>query len=381
MSNRNNVVFNVLPTSNNAGVLAKDNTLDALPVGRLAFVNAKTQQTFDATSDVPKEFLIALGKGENGTLTDFRFSAGQAIQTKNIVGFTEKAYNAGSPMKVVVATTSAKADTEYGIRIEFRNSRIYRFQGYNQFSKAFMVKTPCADLCVDECGNYDVTALMQLLKNEINQDAQGLVSASLITPVDLVTEASTPANPDEVVIAGLSTNYDIGDVVSADDIAVIIAFNASGTPKVNLQLELTSQPIKIGEWCQVNLAYHKLLETVLIVSPVEGGFSCPGVTVTNTYPVFAEGTGANIMQKEYHAGGWNGAGPYVLSEVTGTPKGNIEYLANKATNYTQFILEYNVKSEGGWLEYENPLTTVIAIPSTHTNTINSVRAMLQKVTA
>jgi hypothetical protein len=125
--------------------------------------------------------------------------------------------------------------------------------------------------------------------------------------------------------------------------------------------QLVSQPLSIGSFCQVNLHYYKLLETVLIVSLIEG-FGCSGATTVNTYPTYAEGTGINIQQKEYHASGWAGSGPYKLSQVTGTAYGNIVYLADKNTNYDQVILEYNQTSESGWQEYSNPLSTVFAFP-------------------
>jgi hypothetical protein len=140
-------------------------------------------------------------------------------------------------------------------------------------------------------------------------------------------------------------------------------FNSTAVPAalVFADFQLVSQPLSIGSFCQVNLHYYKLLETVLIVSLIEG-FGCSGATTVNTYPTYAEGTGINIQQKEYHASGWAGSGPYKLSQVTGTAYGNIVYLADKNTNYDQVILEYNQTSESGWQEYSNPLSTVFAFP-------------------
>ena len=122
------------------------------------------------------------------------------------------------------------------------------------------------------------------------------------------------------------------------------------------------------------------METVLIVSLVEG-FDCSGATVIDQFPVFAEGTGTNVQQKEYHASGWTGSGPYKLSEVTGTAKGNIEYLAETNTPYDQYILQYFQTSESGWLEYKNTLSTIIAVPEANTTTRASVGALLDAIVA
>ena len=56
--------------------------------------------------------------------------------------------------------------------------------------------------------------------------------------------------------------------------------------------------------------------------------------------------------------------------------GNIHYLAVDATKYDQFALEYFMKSESGWLEYENTLSTFIAVPATETVTRASVATLL-----
>ena len=372
MSNRNNVVFNVLPTESTLAILADGGTIDSLAAGQIGFFDAETKLSIDTTVPVPKEFFIALGKG-NG---DFRMSAGQAIQKKGITGFTEQAPVAGSPMVVTLATTKAKCDTEYGIRIEFRNSRIYRFQGFNQFSKAFIVKTPCCDDCNDDCNSYDSNLLFKLFRNEINADIAQTLEARLVTPIALNASGETG-----VVVPGLSGNLAIGATVSDANINAIVTYNLTATTKIALNLVITSKPIQIGVWAQVNLAYHKLLETTLIVSPLEDSNLCSYITVSNTFPTFAQGTGSNLMNKEYHASGWNGAGPYVLSETTGTPKGNIEYLAKQDVSYHQFDLEYEVKAHGGWLEYENGLTTIIAIKAGNTAAIQSVREMLQHISA
>ena len=350
MSNRNNDVFRVLPVSD-CTLLAEGNAIEDLTAGQLGVFNAATNKSIDeTTSPMPKEIFFALAYTDaNGNL-DYRFSAGQVIQKQGVVGYTEKAYNAGTPMKVTVGNFKAECDTEYGVRVEFRNSRINRIQGYNQFSKAYMVKTPCCDDCDTGCGSLDANVLSQLFVDAINADESGLVLAQFVARQALTTATH-----------GTSVNYAQGAVMTAADVEVLITFNKTADPadQVFADFQLVSKPLSIGAFCQVNLGYHKLLETVLVTSLIEG-FGCSGAVTVNEYPVYAEGTGANIQQKEYHGSGWAGSGPYKVSEVTGTAKGNIVFLANKSTNYDQVILEHNQSSESGWKEYMNPLSTIFA---------------------
>ena len=371
MSNRNNDVYSVLVTKGNSAILAKDNAVEDLDPGQLGFFDADKNVSIDATTTaLPRNFYIAVGidRSGNGNLEDIRTSAGQIIQRKNVSDITYRPHTAGQPMIVTVGGYGAKCDTDYGIRVEFRNSRIYRIQGYNQFSKAYVVRTGCCDDCAEGCDSYDANLLSLALAAEITKD-----EAKLLTVQVIARQALTTATH------GTSANYAIGAVMTTADVNALVTYNALPTTtdaqKVYTDLKLTSVPMSLNSFCQVNLNYHKLLETVVLVSLVEG-FGCSGATTISQYPAFAEGTSDNVMQKEYHASGWQASGPYKLSEVTGTAKGDIEFLAVKGTNYDQFTMQYTQTSESGWLEYENTLSTVLAIPATETVTRGSVATML-----
>jgi hypothetical protein len=368
MSNRNNDVFRVLPVTNcTLLVPGVDNSIEDLAIGQLGAFDAATNLAISPeTNPMPKEIFFAVAYQTASGSTDYRTSAGQVIQRQGVVGFTEKLCSVGQPMEVTVGNFKAQCDTEYGIRVEFRNARINRIQGYNQFSKAYMVTTPCCDDCAEGCGSLDANVLTQLLVANINADEAGLVLAQAVARQALNDS-----------VHGTSVDYITGAVVSPADVQALINFNktaVAGT-EVFTDIQLVSQPLSIGSFCQVNLQYYKLLETVLIVSLVEG-FGCSGVTTVNQYPVYAEGTGSNILQKEYHASGWAGSGPYKLSEVTGTAKGNIVYLADKNTNYDQIILEHNQTSESGWQEYNNTLSTIFAYPCDDCTLATSITDLL-----
>lgn len=374
MSNRNNDVFQVLPTSGNQSLAEAGLLVSDLLPGQLGVFDAETGEAYDTAVPAGTKgliFAVGIDKTGSGDLEDIRTSAGQYIQTKGITDLTFKPHTAGQAMKVTVGNFKAQADTEYGVRIEFRNAKINRIQGFNQFSKAFLVKTPCATDCAAGCDSLDANVLTQLFVASINADLSKLVLAQPVARQALT-----------IATHGTSVNYAAGDVMTDADVEALITFNltALAADQVFADFQLVSQPLAIGNYCSINLHYYKLLETVLIVSLIEG-FGCSGATTINQYPVYEEGSGVNIQQKEYHASGWAGSGPYKLSQVTGMGYENIQYLAVKGTTYDQFILQYAQTSESGWLEYSNVLSTVLAIPEADTVTRDAVAVLFNSFLA
>lgn len=361
MSNRNNDVFQVLVTKGNQAVLAAGADISTLAVGQLGAFDPNTGLSIgSATSPVPREFYFAVGidRSGSGTLEDLRQSAGQFIQRKGITSYTFEPHTAGRPMIVKIGGYVPVADTTYGIRVELRNSKIYNIQGYNQFSKAYVVKTP-TDLA-------DFNVLTQLMLTEINLDPSGILVAKPVARQALT-----------IVTHGTSADYAAGAIMTDADVARLITFNltAAANARVYTDFTLQSVPLKVTAFSQVNLGFHKLLETALIVSLIDGFGSSAKVTIVQEI-VYEEGSGTNIKQKEYHSSSYAGSGPYVLSETTGTSKGDILYLAVEATKYDQFIWQYAFTSESGWLDYSNTLNTVFATPEADTTTRASLATLL-----
>lgn len=365
MSNRNNDVFQVLVTKGNQDVLPAGQAVETLAVGQIGVFDANTNLS---VATAPREFYFAVGVNRSGgtTLEDIKTSAGQLIQKKGIVNYSFVPHTAAQPMIVKVGDYKAECETDYAVKIEFRNSRIYRTQGFNQFSKTYAVQTSCCD-CTAGCGSGDANELTMLLVKEINMERDGLVLAQPIARENITA-----------LVHGTVGDYLPGNVMTAEDVAALITYNAvpaNSATKVFTDISLTAVPLKLKQYCDINLGFHKFVETVLVVSLV-GGFNCTGKVTTTQEIVFEEGTGNNIHQKEYHASGWNGAGPYPVSTVTGMSLGNIKYDADINGKYDQFILEYNQKSESGWLEYENTLSTIFAVPEADVRTKNSLANVL-----
>ena len=368
---RNNDVFQVLVSSGNAIILAAGNPVSALAVGQIGFFDEATN--LSVVTPVRK-FYVAVGVDSTGgsTLDSINTSAGQYIQRTNLVDLSFRPHTASQPMIVEVSDFSAECDTDYAIRLEFRNQQIYRRQGYNQFTHTYSIRTACCEDCV-ACPSGDANEITELMVADINNDEYGLVTAEPIA-----RQAVT------IVTHGTSADYATGDVVSAADITVMKAWNAvqpDETTKVFTDIRLTTNGLAVKNFCNINLGYFNPRETFIIASLVEG-FSCTGAVTTTQDIVFEEGLGYDIQQQEYRAGGWNGRpGPYRASTATGLAADGFEYFAVRTTPYDQFWLTYDQESVAGWSENKNNLATLVAIPEADTITRDAFAVALDAIVA
>jgi hypothetical protein len=355
---RNNAPTSVLVTSGNQEPLPLGSTIDALSPGQIGFFDANTKVSIDGSTPT-RDFFIAVGvdRTGSGTLEDVLTSAGQRIETKNVSALSFREHTAAQPMVVVVGGYNGECETDYGLKIEFRNQQIYRTQGNVQFTKTYAFRTDCCDECAG-CPSGDANEVTLKLLEAIAADVDGL-----LTSVPVARQAITAATH------GTSVDYASGAVMTIADVEALKTFNDGEDDEANhvfSNVQITSVPQSINSYCTVNLLYFHPRQTILIPSLVDG-FGCKGnITVTQD-AAFEEGNGYDIAQKEFHASGNQQNLPYVLSDTTGVPR-NIEVFAVKTEKYDQFILEYDLSSKAGWNEYLNNLNTVIAIPNQDTNT-------------
>ena len=349
----NNKVFQVLVTKGNAALPSRSATLDSLAVGQLGIFDAKTNLAIDGTTNPVRDFYLAVGVDKDGdTVMDgVNFSAGQLIQKENIRDFTYKPHSAARPMIFEITDYKVNCDTEYAVKLEFRNMQVYMRQGYNAYAKTFSVKTACCEECVD-CPSGSPADLTTKLLQAFNSDAAGMFKAEAIE------------EPGGSVITDLA-DY-IADPLNADALDT-------------LGIRITTVPLAIQQFCSINTMYYNPRQTVVIPSLIEG-FNCTGkVTITQT-ALDEEGDGYDIKQKEYHAGGWNGKpGIYRASTALGLAMPGFNYLANESAKYDQFSLVYDQFSTAGWGEYLNNLMTLVAIPAADTVTRNSFATVMDAI--
>ena len=356
---RDNDVFQVLVTKGNNAVLGKGKKVEELLDGQIGVFDADTNLSIDGTSPI-KKFFVAVGvdKDGDGVIDSLNQSAGELIQTKNIGAYSYRPHTPGKPMIVEVTNFKAKCDTEYVIKLNFRNQRIYRLQGFNQFVHTYSIKSACCDGCETGCDSGDCNELVKLFVQAINTDQYGLVKAEAINP----TTGTVVTDIDAFIAANATVNSD-------DD----------STNDVCLKLRLTTVPLKIKQFCSINAHYFNPRETTITVSLIDG-FSCNGKVTVTQDAVHEEGNGYDIKQREYKAGGWNGRpGPYRVSETTLLPSEGFLYFADQNVKYDRIALEYQNEATGGWLDYKNDLATEIAVPATDTVTRDSLLGVIDKI--
>lgn len=356
---RDNDVFQVLVTKGNQALLPAGQKIETLADGQIGIFDAKDNLSVDGTGTPPREFYIAVGVHEGGALKTINQSAGELIQRAHVNAYTYRPHTAGRPMIVKVSDYKADCDTDYAIKVEFRNQKIYRTQGFIQYSHVFNAKTSCCEGCED-CPSGDANEITQLMVKKINADDKGLLKAEAIART-AITAATH----------GTSADYAVGAVVSEADVAALITFNTAQTDdalKVYTDIQLTSQPLNIERFLGINLKYYNPRETVILVSLVEG-FRCNGTVTTTQEVAFEEGNGYDIQHREYKALGYRSdANNYLFSDVTMMAKDSIVYYADANQKYDRVALEYQHEAQGGWLDYKNELATEIAIPEADTVT-------------
>jgi hypothetical protein len=363
---RNNAVTSILVTSGDSAPLAAGATIDTLSPGQIGVFDANTKLSVDGSANV-RDIFIAVGVDKTGsaTLEDIVTSAGQKIQVKNVVGYNFREHSAAQPQIALISDYVGKCGYDYTFKVEFRNQQIYRTQGFNQFTKPYSFRTDSCTGCED-CPSGDANEVTLKLLNAIAQDIDGLLTA-----VPVARQALT------IITHGTSANYAAGEVMSVADVEAILAYNAGEANEalhVFSDVQVTSVPLAVNDYCKVNLLYFHPRQTIMIPSVVDGFGTETNVTVTQE-AAFEEGNGYDIAQKEFHAAGNQQNKPYVISDSTGVPI-SYDIFADKSEKYDQFTLEYDLKSSAGWLEYENNLRTVIAIPNQDTATRDGLAAIL-----
>lgn len=440
-----NPVFQVLATSGDQAILAAGSRPDALAVGQLGIFNYHTGLSIDGT--VPanaKDIVIMVGIDPDGvgSLQDIRKSAGQMIQVRNAKSLTVKGYLAEIQKVVEVTGFKAKCDTDYALKLEFRNHQIYGLQGTNQFAKTFAYRTSCCTDTCDTCPTGDTVELAKGLADNINADADGLVVAALFGNKRLATVNTAPTADGTILVAIGTETFEVAilDADTATQVAAKIAAainattgsayvagsaaavltvytkvassNPAGLISISdaggtgMTIDTTSVAnetitdteafsaaypgaglgIRITGVAQarpnfngsIPVKYFKQGTDFTVSTVLDAGFNCNSTITTITEAQFPEGKGLDLAQLEYVAAGHNGS-IYRQSALLGLEKGDMESIVVKATNYNVVSLTYDQLSVAGWDEHLNNLETIIAIPCADTTTLTGLATVLDLI--
>lgn len=299
---RGNDVFQVLvPTTFVAD--AAPAALSALAVGTLGMYSYPDNTPLDpATAAVGTNFYFAVGITNAKGQRDINKSAGTHIQAKHVVDANKQAYVApvnmvtSNPLKVI------QCGNEIGVKIEIRNQEAYRVNGYNQVVKNYLVPTSeCVD-CSTVCEDANCADVLASLVALINSDPDGIVTATQVVPTDC----------DGTTLDG--------------------------------ELILTVNQEALATFCSINLNYFSPRQTQIIVTPIDGF----GPTDITTEMVYEQGSGYDVQQLEYEAGGWNGKpGPY-RTYADGLTRTGFQFFADPAGEYSIVNVSYDQHSISGW---------------------------------
>jgi hypothetical protein len=112
-------------------------------------------------------------------------------------------------------------------------------------------------------------------------------------------------------------------------------------------LNFSVNPMTFSTFCDINLNYFFPRQTdAALVGLI--GFEGNSTIAVVTEMVYEEGSGYDVKQLEYVAGGWNGkTGPYrVFSD--GLAQTGFQYFADQSAKYDLIHLSYDQESISGW---------------------------------
>lgn len=324
---KNNPIFQVLVVTNNALRVANGNPWD-LAVGQLGIFDAETNKA--VTAAIPDKFYLAVGvANQAGTIGDIRKSAGEHIKKAMLNSVFSKHPETAADQTIAVDLTGLVpvVGEDYLIRLSFLSGHILTQNGFALPRKSFVVTATTAVLA----------DLVNAITDEVNKDLEGVV-------------------------------------VATDDGATTVTFTIKSEPLA-----------KIVNGINANYSFLRQLKATLAL----GGqfeYESANISITDTPPVYAQGSGYDIMQWEYVSGGWKGkpeGGIYRTSEVLEQFYGDTEIFADKTKKYWTMRLNYAYPSNsGGMLEYSNEMETVICIEDLFANKtfMDALNALFKTVT-
>lgn len=147
-------------------------------------------------------------------------------------------------------------------------------------------------------------------------------------------------------------------------------------------------PDALTIYSQINLKYADPRQVNVYMSlltdpnsPNGFGTFGPDTTQSDLAEItYEDGAGYDIQELEYIAGGWNGnPGPYRVSELNSTVRGNIQYYSSVSGTYQVFGITNDNSGIGGGAVNRSSMATYIAVPSANTTALNSINATLHRI--
>lgn len=344
-----NQLFQVLVSTGNLAPLAKGSRESALAVGQLGIFNYHTGLSVDATSlagEVKDVYISVglnkLGSGGGATLEDINRSAGQMIQARNAKSYTIEGYLAAVPKIVSVdGISSARCESTYTIKVEFKNSKVFALNGFNQFTKTYPFTTGCcADQCSD-CGSSDVAALMIGLAAVINADLDQLVTASFYSTKILFTVTAGASASASLIITIGTTVYTV-PVLNTDTVSIVAGKIVA---QINSQAASPYRASNIAGAITINAVKTTTgsTDTVVLTSAAGTGVTI-GTIVAAAKSAVADATAAAAFQLAYPGAGLGltlTSNPLAVGSFSSGV--NVEYNKMRVTNLVVTLVSLDAR--------------------------------------
>lgn len=319
-----NPLFQVLVMFGNSAIATSGKRVDELKPGQLGIFDYETNLAITPTvMKTTPRFFFAVGKSTTGSTTvsnEVMKSASEYVQLSGVKNTVAKDYQAGVNQVLTYNIGTLQADMDYGIKLEVQSQEAFSNFGYNLPTKSFFVNS----------------------------------------------------GPESDPLSGIASTEDFVDKMVAainNDVETILTAAKVDADTFTVTVSADSQEM-FGE---VNLKYANPLGVK--VTPSLINLEDTGSTVAETTAmVYEQGSGYDVNQREYEAGGWNGnPGVYRASDTTYLSGG--EKVADKAGTYASLSVSYMNDGVGGGQTYQKSLLTEIVCPAGESTGLGALNAL------
>jgi hypothetical protein len=287
-----------------------------------------------------EKVFMAVGDGVvNGEAVDIDRSAGMWIQMDKVRNVNVRCASLGQEKIIQIGGIVSKCGTQFGLKLDLSNNEVLRSIGNQRFFKYFTTETsPCTGC--EDCPSADGKELVQNLWSLINNDEDGYFTANRVSNDGLTVWANDGSG---------QTAFDAYDAVT------------NGAPQLRIQVNLPAVAAAAG----IDYNYFYPRELDINAYPVEGFGSNFDVTEIQAL-AYSVNSGYDLRWLEYETEGNDGnPGPYRVTEsgvVLST-----DHKADQTLKYITVSIEYDNASDNGLLNYQNPISTVLAINCAYKN--------------
>lgn len=342
MSNSIRSIRRALVTTGNQAPLGAGNTVLDLAKGQVGLFDAETNQSLAAGgASANTKFYLGVG------LNNGHHKSPGVIEAKNVRSVEFECYRAGVAPVYTFSNLCADCNSDYVIKFDVTVANGYVTHGMSPIYKTFVTRP---SECCEGGGEVDCIAIIKDLRDQMNNDQDGLFAAI----------ATNPANGAELDDAALDS-WDV---------------DANGCPNI----QVTANAPALADFC--NIPHKYSFPTGVSLVPSMQGFNCcspAGVITETTSVVYPDGEGADVKYDEFDSAANAGLafGPYRQTE-SGVPA-QIEFNADAAVNYVQLTIEYDDPHDSGFLKYSAPKSLILAMPDDATNTIAPILTIVDAI--